>query len=338
MTGTMDISQRVRRGGHPTPVRWASGLLLALPMVVLACFPPVRVTPPPADASAEEVALSGASAMIGAGDIGWCGGTGDDSTAAIIDSVLKADSVAGVEHAVFTVGDNAYPAGSASQFAQCFGTSWGDTTKRLMKWIRPALGNHEYQTPGAHAHFTYFGDRAGERGKGYYAYDIGEWRAIVLNSEILPLSLPDAEEEPDQGDWLRAELKDHPKKCTVAYFHRPLWASGIHGGHSDMRRVYQVLHEAGVELVLAGHEHHYERFAPMTPAGVVDTVGGITQIIIGTGGADLRGLRTPLAANSVFQIQGHHGVLKLTLGAGAWRSAFIDAGGRVWDRSGGTCH
>jgi hypothetical protein len=313
-------------------------LLLALPGVVTMCFPAVRMTPPSADAPAEEVALSGASALIGAGDIGMCNATGDDSTAAIIDSVLKADSIAGVEHAVFTAGDNAYPNGTTLQFTRCFGTSWGDSAKRIMKWIRPALGNHEYQTPGANAHFTYFGDRAGERGKGYYAYDIGEWRAIVLNSEILPLSMLDPEEGQDQGAWLRAELKNQPKKCTIAYFHRPLWASGTHGGHADMRRVYQLLHEAGVELVLTGHEHHYERFAPMTPAGVVDTVGGITQIIIGTGGADLRGLRTPLAANSLSQIQGHHGVLRLTLGAGAWRSAFIDVSGRVWDRSGGTCH
>ena len=311
--------------------------LLALATLAMACVPPVRLTPPSADASAEEVALSGASALIGAGDIGVCDGRGDDSTAAIIDSVLKADSVAGVEHAVFTVGDNAYPSGSALQFARCFGTSWGDTTRRIMKWIRPALGNHEYQTPGASAHFAYFGDRAGERGKGYYAYDIGEWRAIVLNSEILPISVIDPEEASDQGAWLRAELKKQPKKCTIAYFHRPLWSSGFHGGHAEMRGVFQVLHTAGVDLVLAGHEHHYERFAPMTPAGVIDTVGGITQIIIGTGGAELRGLRTPVA-NSRSQIQGRYGVLKLTLGAGAWRSAFIDASGRVWDRSGGTCH
>ena len=105
-----------------------------------------------------------------------------------------------------------------------------------------------------------------------------------------------------------------------------------------MRRVYEVLHEGGVDLVLAGHEHHYERFAPMTPAGIVDTASGITQIIVGTGGATLRSLRTSLAANSLYQVQGHFGVLKLTLGAGAWRSAFIDVTGRVWDRSGGTCH
>jgi alkaline phosphatase len=105
-----------------------------------------------------------------------------------------------------------------------------------------------------------------------------------------------------------------------------------------MRSVFQLLHAAGVDLILAGHEHHYERFAPMTPAGVLDTVSGMTQIVIGTGGAGLRGLRSPSAANSVARIQGHHGVLKLTLGAAAWRSAFIDVQGRVWDRSGGTCH
>jgi hypothetical protein len=312
--------------------------LFAFVAVVAACIPPVNMTPPSADASAEEVALSGASAMIGSGDIGVCDGTGDDSTAAIVDSLLKADSVAGVEHVVFTVGDNAYPTGSALQFTRCFGGSWGDSTKRLMKWIRPAVGNHEYQTAGARPYYSYFGSRAGEEGKGYYAYDIGEWRAIVLNSEILPLSGFGLEEPSTQGGWLAAELKAHPKKCTVAYFHRPLWSSGFHGGHAEMLGVFQVLHAAGVDLVLAGHDHHYERFASMTPAGVVDTVGGITQIVIGTGGAGLRGLRTPLARNSRSQIQGRHGVLKLTLGAGAWRSAFIDVGGRVWDRSGGACH
>jgi len=328
------------RSGHAirARTRWTTLLLLAIPGVAIVCFPPVQLTPPSADATAEEVAISGASALIGAGDIGVCDGRGDDSTAAIIDSVLKADSIAGVEHAVFTVGDNAYPSGSAAQFTRCFGTSWGDTTKRIMKWIRPAVGNHEYQTSGASAYFAYFGDRAGERGQGYYAYDIGEWRAIVLNTEILPLSLVDPEEGPDQGAWLRAELKKPPKKCTIAYFHRPLWSSGGHGGFAEMRGVFQVLHAAGVDLVLVGHEHHYERFAPMTPAGVVDTVGGITQIIIGTGGATLRGLRARLEANSRSQIQGRYGVLKLTLGAGAWRSAFIDASGRVWDRSGGSCH
>jgi len=314
-------------------------LLLFISVVIpLSCFPPVKVTPPPADAPAEQVALSGASVMIGAGDIGVCGSLGDEATAAIVDSVLKADSAAKVEDTVFTLGDNAYPSGTTAEFNRCFGASWGDSTKRIMKWMRPALGNHEYETDGGAAYFKYFGDRAGERTKGYYAYDIGEWRAIVLNSEIVANPRFRTEDVQAQEDWLRADLKDRGKKCTIAYFHRPLWGSGFHGGHAGMHSFFQILHEAGAEIVLTGHEHHYERFAPMTPAGVLDTVKGVTQIIVGTGGAELRGLRTPLAYNSLYQIQGHYGVLKLTLGGGAWRSAFIDTNGRIWDRSGGNCH
>ena len=305
-------------------------------MLVGSCFPPVRITPPSADAPAEEVALSGASVMIGAGDIGVCGATGDDSTAAVVDSILKADSAASVEDVVFTLGDHAYPSGTTAEFHRCFGTSWGDSTRRIMKWIRPSVGNHDLTNGGA-AYFTYFGDRAGERDKGYYAYNVGEWRAIVLNSEIAADAGSRTTAWQAQEDWLRADLRENGKRCTIAYFHRPLWSSGTHGGHADMQNIFHILHETGVELVLAGHEHHYERFAPMTSAGVVDTANGLTQIIVGTGGANLRGLRTPLARNSLYQIQGHHGVLKLTLGAGAWRSAFIDARGRLWDRSGGNC-
>ena len=318
--------------------RWTTLLLLALPVVTTVCFPPVQVTPPSADASAEEVALSGAAVMIGAGDIGMCNSRGDDSTAAIVDSVLKADSAAKVEDAVFTVGDHAYESGTQRQFALCWGGSWGDSTRRIMKKIRPAVGNHEYVTAGAAPYFKYFGARAGEAGKGYYAYDLGEWRVIVLNSEIPVNSLFSIKDRTAQQDWLREEFKTSAKKCTVAYLHRPLFSSGGHGAQTGMHPLYSILFEGGVELVLAGHDHSYERFAPMNPAGMVDTVGGLTQIVVGTGGTGLRGLTTPLARNSAYSIQGHHGVLKLTLGAGAWRSAFIDAGGRVWDRSGGTCH
>ena len=329
----------MRPNGNRLAVASAILSLLTLPLIAGDCtFLPVRVTPPPADAPAEELAITGAAVLIGAGDIGVCDNTSDEATAAIVDSILKADSAAGVEHAVFTLGDHAYPSGTATQFERCFGSSWGDTTRRIMKSIRPAIGNHDRQTAGGNPYFTYFGDRAGERGKGYYAYDIGEWRAVVLNTELLPFSAFGSTNLPPQEAWLRAELAANPRKCTVSYFHRPLWASGTHGGQPAMRRVYEVLHEGGVDLVLAGHEHHYERFAPMTPAGIVDTVGGITQIIVGTGGATLRGLRATYAPNSANQIQGHFGVLKLTLGAGAWRSAFIDTTGRVWDRSGGTCH
>jgi len=313
-------------------------LLLVLLSLQFGCFPPVQLTPPPADAPAEVVALSGASVMIGAGDIADCGSVGDEDTAAIVDSVLKADSAAQVEDVVFTLGDHAYPSGTQRDFELCWGRSWGDTAKRIMKWIRPAVGNHEYDSEGAAPYYRYFGERAGDPKKGYYAYDIGEWRAIVLNTEMLGNPRFTAADRRAQEDWLRADLKDHPKKCTVAYFHRPLFSSGGHGGHIEMYALFNIMYEGGVDLALAGHEHHYERFAPMTPAGVIDTVKGIVQIIVGTGGADLRGLRTPVAPNSVARIQGHWGVLKLTLGGAEYRHAFIDTTGRVWDRGGGRCH
>jgi hypothetical protein len=319
-------------------MRWTTILLFAVSVMPIGCVPPVRVTPPPADATAVEVALSGASALIGAGDIGMCNSTSDDSTAVLMDSLLKADSAAGVEDAAFAIGDLAYQSGTAREFTDCWGTSWGDSTRRIMKVIRPAVGNHEYSSTGAAPYFAYFGARAGDPQKGYYGYDLGEWRILVLNSEIPMNSLFSLEDRTAQEDWLRAEFKDRPRKCTVAYLHRALFSSGYHGAQTGMHALYAVMFSGGVELVLSGHDHSYERFAAMNPAGMVDTVGGITQIVVGTGGTGLRGFRNPLAPNSRYTIQGHHGVVKLTLGAGAWRSAFIDVRGGVWDRSGGTCH
>lgn len=334
----MHLTERRSRRALLARTRWTTLLLLALPGVATVCFPPVRVTPPSADATAEEVALSGAAVMIGAGDIGMCNSKSDDSTAAIVDSVLKADSAANVEDVVFTIGDHAYESGTTREFAVCWGGSWGDTTRRIMKRIRPTPGNHEYVSAGAAPYFKYFGARAGDPQKGYYAFDVGEWRVIALNSEIPMNSLYSIEDRTAQEDWLRAEFRSNAKKCTVAYLHRPLFSSGYHGAQTGMHPLYSIMSQGGVELILSGHDHSYERFAPMNPAGMVDTVGGMTQIVVGTGGTGLRGFRTPMAPNSRSRIQGHHGVLKLTLGAGAWRSAFIDATGRVWDRSGGTCH
>jgi len=319
-------------------MRWALLCAFALSLIAGGCAPPVNTTPPPADAPAEEVALSGASVIIGAGDIARCESTGDDSTAAIVDSVLKADSAAKVEDAVVAIGDLAYQSGSKRDFIDCWNASWGDSTKRIMKWIHPAPGNHEYVSPGAAPYFTYFGARAGDPRKGYYAYDFGEWRVYALNSEIPLNGRFGMEDRTAQEDWLRADLKDHPKKCTVAYLHRSLFSSGYHGDQTGMHGLYAIMYAGGVDLVLAGHDHNYERFAPMNPATMLDTTAGLTQIVVGTGGAELRGFRSQLARNSRYRIQGRYGVVKLTLGAGAWRSAFIDARGSVWDRSGGTCH
>lgn len=284
----------------------------------------------------QEVALSGAVVMIGTGDIAVCGNDGDEGTASIVDSVVKADSALNVETVVFTIGDNVYPGGSAPDFARCFGSSWGNRQKSIMKSIRPAPGNHDYRTPGAAAYYEYFGERAGPRGRGYYSYDVGEWHVVSLNSEIAASPrTPVAARE--QEAWLRTDLLENPAACTLVYFHRPLFSSGDHGADRKMRPLWDIMFELGVDIVLGGHDHNYERFLPQTPAGVADSVRGIEQIVVGTGGAGLRGIRKRLAPNSAATVRGYFGVLKLNLGTGEYRRAFIDTSGRIWDSGGRRC-
>lgn len=316
-------------------------MLSALPFVVflaaLSCKPPVQMTPPVATASAAQVALSGASVLIGTGDIAVCGTSGDEETAKLVDSVLRADSAAKVHDEVFTLGDNAYPSGSARDYALCFAPSWGDSSRLIMKNIRPAPGNHEHLTNGAAPYYQYFGSRAGSPSKGYYSYDVGAWHAIVLNSEIVVNSAFTPADRLAQEQWLAQDLKAHNQKCTLAYWHHPRFSSGWHGSDPLLAPFWAILYDGGADLVLNGHDHDYERFLPQTPAGTVDSVKGITEIIVGTGGGDLRGYGK-IVPNSATRIQGHFGVLKLTIGAAEWRSAFLDVNGRVWDQAGGVCH
>lgn len=297
----------------------------------------VKVTPPPAGASAKELALAGASVLIGVGDIASCDSPGDEATARIVDSVLKADSAVNVDDAVFVLGDNAYPVGSMKNFTDCFGPSWGDPNKRIMKKIFPAPGNHEHQTDRGSPYYRYFGARAGDPSKGYYAYDVGEWRVIALNSPIAVDPLFKESDRKGQEEWLRNELKTSNKKCTLAYWHHPRFSSGFHGNNSDVAKLWTILQEGNADLILAGHDHHYERFHPQTAIGMRDSVRGIPSLVVGTGGGELRGIRRTPASNSAQRIQGYFGVLKLTLGAGEYRSAFIDTLGRLWDPSGGKC-
>lgn len=315
--------------------RSATGYLLVC-TALLSCKPPVQVTPAAADAPAEEIAGTGAAVMIGVGDIADCSSPGDELTAALVDSVLRADSVAGVQDVVFTLGDNAYPDGSASNFAICFTESWGDSTKRIMSKIRPSAGNHEHLSNRAAPYYAYFGDKAGDPDKGYYAYNHGEWRVIVLNSEIIVNPTFSTAERRAQETWLREELRTNSKPCMVAYWHHPLFSSGHHGSDSRIRPLWDILAAGKVTLALVGHDHHYERFFASTSAGVPDTVNGMVSFLVGTGGGELRGLRS-IRSNSASNVQGHFGVLKLSLGLGEYRSAFLDVSGRVWDPSGGRC-
>lgn len=309
---------------------------LMLCAALLACKPPVRVTPANPEASAEEIAGTGASVMIAAGDIASCTSDGDEATAVVVDSILRADSVANVNDVVVTMGDNAYPDGSASNFAICFAESWGDSTKRILRKIRPSVGNHEHRSLRAAPYYTYFGEKAGDPTKGYYSYDHGEWRVFALNSEIIVNPIFSAAERLAQETWLRAELEANKKPCMVAYFHHPLFSSGHHGNDNRLRPIWDILTAGNVSLVLVGHDHHYERFRPSTSLGAIDSINGMVSILVGTGGGELRGMRR-VTTNSAARVEGYFGVLKLSLGNGEWRSAFLDTSGRIWDPSGGRC-
>lgn len=310
-------------------------LIAAASALTVACGGTEK-TPLPPHSRPIEIAAIGATVLVAAGDIGVCGKSGDERTAQLADSILRVYSAAKVNAAVLTLGDNAYPAGLDMNFVRCFGTSWGDPSKRLLRAMHPSIGNHDYQSQQGAAYYRYFGSRAGPRFKGYYSFDLGEWHAIALNSEIIALG-SDAQVKA-QEDWLAHDLATNTRRCTVAFFHRPAFSSGAHGSSAVMLGLWKMLASSGVDLILNGHDHHYERFLPQNAAAEPDTLNGVTEIIVGTGGGPLSGVGSQAARNSARRIQGHWGILVLTLGADGFQSAFLDVDANVWDSYGRRCH
>lgn len=262
--------------------------------------------------------------LVGAGDISLCWFemftwfSGADATAHLL------DGIAGV---VFTVGDHVYENGTTRELRNCYAPTWGRHRART----RPSPGNHDYRTAGATPYYTYFGENAGPPGRGYYSYDLGAWHIVSLNSNI-PVEAGSAQER-----WLRADLAAHPSRCTLAYWHHPVFSSGRHGNSPRMRALWVVLYEFGVDVVVNGHDHHYERFAPQTPDGTLDLKRGIREFIVGTGGAELYDLYT-IRPNSEVQNSTTWGVLKLTLHAASYDWEFVPvAGGTFRDRGTAIC-
>ena len=257
--------------------------------------------------------------LLGAGDIADCSSSGDEETAAMLGRM---------EGTVFTVGDNAYEEGSRRDFLDCYESSWG----RLKERTRPSLGNHEYYTGNAQAYFDYFGAKAGASSDGYYSYDHGAWHVVVLNSNFQYVN------DERQEAWLVQDLRGHSQRCTLAYFHHPRFSSGEHGDQLQMWPIWDILYDHGVDVVISGHDHDYERFAPQTPAGEPDAVRGIRQFIVGTGGDELRGFPST-SANSEFRYNKTFGVIRLVLRAESYGWEFLAApAGRVMDAGEGQCH
>ncbi|CRK56677.1 Aminopeptidase Y (Arg, Lys, Leu preference) [Alloactinosynnema sp. L-07] len=231
--------------------------------------------------------------------------------------------------ALILAGDNAYSSGSLSEYNNLYNPHYG----QFKSITYPSPGNHEYETSGASGYFDYFGARAGERGKGYYSFDVGDWHFVSLNSEIGHSSTS------AQVAWLKSDLAANTKPCTAAYWHSPRFSRGTHGDDSSMNGFFTPLYEAKADLVVVGHDHNYQRFAPSRPDGTRDDANGIVQSVIGTGG---RGFYTPnssSAGTALVVNSNTFGVGKLTLTATGYTQEFVPVAGRTFtDKVSGTCH
>ena len=262
--------------------------------------------------------------LIGAGDIADCKDlSGAEATAKLL------DQNAGT---VMAVGDLAYPDGTKENFV-CYDKTWGRAKART----RPAAGNHEFHSAGGTPYFDYFGATAGDPKTGYYSYELGAWHIIVLNSECLDVG--GCEAGSPQEKWLRADLTSHPVACTLAYWHKPLFSSGgAHGNDLTVKPLFQALYEANADVVINGHDHDYERFAPQDPEGSPDSKRGIREFVVGTGGKNHRpfGAAKP---NSELRDATAFGILKLTLKPNSYDWEFIPEAGKIFTDSGsGMCH
>ncbi len=291
---------------------WARRTLLlgAFPALLAACNGPGRTTVESANPTPPLVPLVGAAVLVGAGDIAGCDSNGDEQTAALLD---------GIPGTVFTVGDNVYPNGTANQFLRCYEPSWGRHRSRTY----PIPGNHDYRTRQGAPYYAYFGKNAGVPGIGYYSLKLGDWLILMLNSNI-EMGTGSA-----QLDWLRAELESHPGACEIVMSHHPRFSSGPHGSASRMSAIWNLMYEHGVELTIGGHDHIYERFAPMTPTGALDKARGVRQFIVGTGGFKPYTPRR-IARNSQIRSTGTSGVLKLSLGDGVYQWEFLPVAGKTF--------
>jgi hypothetical protein len=285
-------------GGHPAPTSPS-----ATQAAVLA-LPPASAAP---------------AVLVGAGDIAHCGPSlaTAEATAALLD---------GIDGTVFTAGDNTQDSGTEREYRGCFEPTWGRHRSRM----RPSPGNHDYGTPGAGPYFHYFGRAAGAPGAGYYSYDTGGWHVVALNSNI-PMH-PGSPQE----TWLRQDLEASQSRCTAAYWHHPLVSSGPNGGTAAVRDLWTVLYDFGAEIIVNGHDHLFERFAPQDPSGRSDPARGIRQFTVGTGGYGLYDVKRPQPNSEV--IGRAHGVLKLTLRSDGYDWQFVSVPGSAFSDSGtGAC-
>jgi acid phosphatase type 7 len=317
----------------------------------------IRVAVTAANGAGSSTASSAATALVNAqdpvlataGDIAcdpadtsFKGGLG---TATVCRQKYTSDIFVGSNvSAILPLGDDQYECGGLSAFQQSYDPSWG----RSKAITHPVPGNREYETPtggtdcdaggNASGYFGYFGPAAGDPSKGYYSYDIGTWHLIALNSSTNCAKVGGCGAGSPQETWLRADLAAHPNACTLAYWHAPRFSSGSNGNNSLYQPFWQALYNANAEIVLNGHDHDYERFAPQTPTATADSQRGIREFVVGTGGKSLGNFFT-IRANSEVRQNTTFGILKLTLHPNGYDWQFVSEAGKTFADSGTTaCH
>lgn len=300
-----------RRG---TPLTYVACLMLACAIAVAVAL---TVGAGPAPGAQRSFTL------VGAGDIADCGLKNDEATARLVKNIRGT---------VFTLGDNVYDRGTRAEFRNCYSPSWGAFKKRT----KPSSGNHEYYTNNGKPYYDYFGKRAGKPSRGYYSYDRGAWHIVVLNSNCEKVG--GCEATSPQGRWLSRDLQNNPSRCTLAYWHHPLFASGTAVQTNSVKPFWDILHRYGAEMVLSGHAHRYERHRPMSPSGQRDP-NGIRQFIVGTGGKPPSGEIGTTDPNSVVKNDDTPGVLRLSLRSDSYSWKFVPIAGKTFTDAGkGNCH
>ena len=245
-------------------------------------------------------------------------------TAALITAGLAQDNKA----LVLTLGDNTYPVGRPEEFINCYDATWGKFKTKTL----PSPGNHDYGMPLALGYYNYFDELAGPDRRGYYSKTAGNWLILSLNSNLGEIPMQ------EQLSWLKEQLKDNKRLCTLAYWHHPVFSSGGHRSNEVMQEAWKMLVTAKADIVLASHDHDYERFVPLNAEGERDDKNGIRSFVVGTGGASL----TPMFfAKSTTEIRDNttHGVLKLNLHAKSYDWEFLPVEGQSFtDKGQGNCH
>lgn len=322
------------------PIRYGISIAVLIALIWIS-LGPVRGTDPfaiafaagdPVIAAAGDIACDPASPSFNDGEGNQLTCRQQYTSDLLIDAGLTA---------VLPLGDVQYHCGGYQAFLQSYDRSWG----RVKDISRPVVGNHEYllgggtdcsdANEGAAGYFSYFGSAAGSPTQGYYSYDIGAWHLIALNSNCNDAG--GCEQGSPQAIWLANDLDSHRNLCTLAYWHIPLFSSG--GRTADNTRVlWQILYDRDVELILNGHDHTYERFAPQAPDGTLDLTRGIRQFVVGTGGSNLTQFET-IAANSEVRNNDTYGVLKLTLHPTSYDWEFVPEAGKTFTDTGSEqCH